>query len=649
MKFVSLHLNNWLPYKGEQCLEFPMDDHRNILVIFGENMNGKTSLLNAVRWALYGKARNRQKRVIADKDLMNIDALKNGEDSFWVKLAIKADGHEYLIERRVTLKDGLAKPIVILKRDNRVVDGNLVEGLINGLVAEQISQFLLFDGELLNEFEDLVVNEGGEQAKLIKTNIEKALGLPVLTRAASEIETLSKKFAKKAQEEISKNNSMKVLARNLATHNDNLTSKEEERDKLEKDLGEHREKLQELDEQIERSSKNMEMAGKKAALKDEQARNLEEITEATRLSKLKMAHLWKVPLSIALEPVKNSIQKKVAELTGIQQSNAVVRSKIIALEKSINEEICSQCGFGLAESQREAVNEKLKNLREEIAEIANLEEELSQLQQSLGGITMKNGALDIAANLSELSRTIQTKLFRNAKIDSDLFDIQNELLGFDEEKGRRLKNEYDNRNKEVGIILNKLDVVELDLKDIQLEIDSIKKNPLYKNAITGESKEEHDKIEGLKVIFNAAVNNYRDSMKDEVGARASHSFENLTTEERFDELKINSSYGLELVIDGQKVARSAGAEQIVALSLIESLNFLGRRKGPMLMDTPAGRLDKSHRSNVMSYLPSVVTQLAIFAHSGELTEDEIYFDRSRIGKKYRINRVSPFHSILEEA
>ena len=87
----------------------------------------------------------------------------------------------------------------------------------------------------------------------------------------------------------------------------------------------------------------------------------------------------------------------------------------------------------------------------------------------------------------------------------------------------------------------------------------------------------------------------------------------------------------------------------MALSLIEALNFLGRRKGPMLMDTPAGRLDKSHRSNVMSYLPSVVTQLAIFAHSGELTEDEIYFDRSRIGKKYTINRVGPFHSVLEEA
>ena len=46
------------------------------------------------------------------------------------------------------------------------------------------------------------------------------------------------------------------------------------------------------------------------------------------------------------------------------------------------------------------------------------------------------------------------------------------------------------------------------------------------------------------------------------------------------------------------MARSAGAEQIVALSLIEALNFHGRRKGPMLMDTPAGRLDKSHREKM---------------------------------------------------
>ena len=89
---------------------------------------------------------------------------------------------------------------------------------------------------------------------------------------------------------------------------------------------------------------------------------------------------------------------------------------------------------------------------------------------------------------------------------------------------------------------------------------------------------------------------------------------------------------LYLIAGGERVARSAGVEQIVALSLIESLNHLGRRKGPMFMDTPAGRLDKKHRENIMEYLPKVVTQLVILAHSGELEEDNIYFDQSKIGK-----------------
>ena len=43
---------------------------------------------------------------------------------------------------------------------------------IEGLVPKQISQFLLFDGELLNEFEQLVVDEKGSQASSIKKSIE---------------------------------------------------------------------------------------------------------------------------------------------------------------------------------------------------------------------------------------------------------------------------------------------------------------------------------------------------------------------------------------------------------------------------------------------------------------------------------------------
>ena len=80
------------------------------------------------------------------------------------------------------------------------------------------------------------------------------------------------------------------------------------------------------------------------------------------------------------------------------------------------------------------------------------------------------------------------------------------------------------------------------------------------------------------------------------------------------------------------------------MSLIEALNFHGRRTGPMIMDTPVGRLDNKHRAKILNYLPKVVTQLAIFAHCGELDEDSNFIDPRFVGARFRIERVSSFHA-----
>ena len=155
-----------------------------------------------------------------------------------------------------------------------------------------------------------------------------------------------------------------------------------------------------------------------------------------------------------------------------------------------------------------------------------------------------------------------------------------------------------------------------------------------------------EKAEQVQEILGRAITLYRDEMRSGVEHRATETFRNLTTEQTFDKLEINESYGLSLIVDGTKVNRSAGAEQIVAISLIEALNFHGRRKGPMIMDTPVGRLDNKHRTNILSYLPKVVTQLAIFAHSGELEEDANFIDPHLVGARFRIEREDTFQSNL---
>ena len=47
MKLIDLSMKNFMPYRGLQRLSFPEDPQRNVMVVLGDNMRGKTSLLNA--------------------------------------------------------------------------------------------------------------------------------------------------------------------------------------------------------------------------------------------------------------------------------------------------------------------------------------------------------------------------------------------------------------------------------------------------------------------------------------------------------------------------------------------------------------------------------------------------------------------------
>ena len=66
------------------------------------------------------------------------------------------------------------------------------------------------------------------------------------------------------------------------------------------------------------------------------------------------------------------------------------------------------------------------------------------------------------------------------------------------------------------------------------------------------------------------------------------------------------------------------------------------------MDTPFGRLDPTHRANILSYLPSTTSQLILLVHEGEVNKhQDLDPISSRIGCVYEIKEVSPRHSSIE--
>jgi DNA sulfur modification protein DndD len=155
--------------------------------------------------------------------------------------------------------------------------------------------------------------------------------------------------------------------------------------------------------------------------------------------------------------------------------------------------------------------------------------------------------------------------------------------------------------------------------------------------------------EDLESIFNLSIERLRDKLRDTVQARADEAFHKMTTQAAYRGLEINRNYGLSIIDDlGRKVTvRSAGAEQVVALSLIDGLNRTGRAAGPVVMDTPFGRLDLKHRDNILTYLPDATSQFVLLVHSGEIRpQTDLAAIAPRIGAVYKIKEINARQSTI---
>src|SRR5690606_276280 len=90
---------------------------------------------------------------------------------------------------------------VHLTKDGAAVSGDQVRPEIDQIAPEQISRFFLFDGELLQEYESLLI-EGSEEGRQIKDAIEDVLGVPALIKGRAELGSILKQATKSQTQEL---------------------------------------------------------------------------------------------------------------------------------------------------------------------------------------------------------------------------------------------------------------------------------------------------------------------------------------------------------------------------------------------------------------------------------------------------------------
>jgi DNA sulfur modification protein DndD len=120
----------------------------------------------------------------------------------------------------------------------------------------------------------------------------------------------------------------------------------------------------------------------------------------------------------------------------------------------------------------------------------------------------------------------------------------------------------------------------------------------------------------------------------ELECQALESFQRLSRKDDFvQRFRINPETFAVSLYDSRgeilpKSSLSAGEKQIYAISLLWGLAKVSGRPLPMIIDTPLGRLDSHHRSNLVKhYFPVAAHQVILLSTDTEV--DRVQYDKLR--------------------
>jgi DNA sulfur modification protein DndD len=654
----TLASSNFMPYKGKMSIAFPTDKDQNVMLVYGDNMRGKTSLLNALRWVFYGKAVGRHSREIPLFELMNKDASLEGDWSMEVAVTFESDGHRYELIRTANKRAYVAIPSRsedlevdrAMRKDDIALPPHLIDSEINRFAPEQTSRFFLFDGELLDEYEQLLI-DGSEQSKKIKEAIEQALGVPTLIRGRDDAGTILKQAQKQQSVDLQRLGGLEEHANKQRFHQTQIDSIEDDITELNVRLRSVTEERMALDDELEKTEALYQA---KQKLTDAKVAENKNEADQAQLNNERLVHIkdaWREIVRPLLTIKREHLHQENTQLTEQMFARNHVVTQIAQLKEAMKSDKCQTCGQSLHEKERAAAGALLGTLESNLLG-------MKLDQASFNRISSEIQALDKllkptnAALIPQLDRQIAKLRVEQTQIGNEIEKLNDIVQGQDTAEIARQRAKRDGLIREATRISGDIKTAQANLDKHQKDLAMISK--VLQGMPTARAQKSTQLVNiasVLEKIYARSIDRLRNDLKLSVERLASAAFKKLTTQGLYSGLRINSNYGLTILDErGQEVTvRSAGAEQIVALSLIDGLAHAGRSAGPVVMDTPFGRLDPKHRSNILNYLPTTTPQLVLFVHEGEVNRTtDLAGLGSKIGAVYEIQEVSPRHSRMQK-
>lgn len=590
-------------FKGVLEKELSFTENRNI--IEGENGIGKTTILDAITWCLFGKN-------FADEKLFKIKPIIDGEEKKDLSTSVELTINDKLIERiwdkdTTTIKvDGVKfgnREFTDYLRDNFMITDEEFKALSNIDYIPKLhwkdlrSLIMSLVGEITNEE---VYAKGNFD--LIKEKIES---VGVEKTAENITETKSQL-----------NNDIKKILGNI--------------DQKTKDIQElvidekEQEELSKQKEKIKKDIENYNTLSQKKAMQDKDINILNTLKadkertnkEIERLEQLKIEYQKtydesNIDVAIFKENQIKSIENKIIQKNGdidlLNQEKTTIMVQREELKKRYDEELakepriendkCSACGQPLPQ---EKIEEVLANLKKQSIDNANgyaaqakikkarldeIEIVLSKYQEDIKNLEVEKTNVMNAEIGIDAESDIQITMKKNiTKSNEDIENYKKQILD--------IEANINFRESEIA----KHEVIELDenISSLQNELEEITQKLAVSDTVTifkeqlRKLEEEHQGLLKEKELLNEReqqlilFNNTRAEMLRE---RVRHNFKlaDFITQETTKDGKLIETF--KLTVDGIEYSSlNTGMKILVALDLIDNIQRLKNKRLPILID-----------------------------------------------------------------
>jgi DNA sulfur modification protein DndD len=653
MRIKQIKINNFGPFYGEHQLDFPSDEN-GVYIIHGDTGQGKTSLLRAILWGLYGKVIGHNDKEIPLTSLLNWSALAEYNLAFSVTIFFCLEGKECVLTRKTSSSAHIDKRYASGMECYLVKDGQPIADTpekvrfeIEKILPFDVSRFFFFDGEMLVKYEELL-DQDSRSMRIMRDSIEHILGIPYLKTARDDLYEVKKRMERDKAK----------LVKGLG--GENYVDLAEDYQTLCEEIERKRDTIKNLQQQ--ENSLGEEVAEKKReetrikSIKENALRRREIDGEIQRLqllfdaekAKLKNlnSRLYKTVLSRIADGLIAKLQIKHDSLWKkyLRKQELISRKK--ELEQGIRKQKCELCGTILNQTKLGELESDLAGIRITIEELTEIPQPNMIYETSAKYLETMKLNLTKASEYREIdSKTVKIE-YEIARQKALLKQVEQQLINVDEQEPFRLETQIQNGIQEIGRLQGEQSSLEKQLVDdltLQSELDQ-RLAGINKEELTILSKRV-DCVKYLLEIFEEAIQVYRDEKRKEVEKEATEIFRSLRLKKEFSKLSINENFGLSIVTKNGTILnkaewRSAGEEQIVALSLIGALNKCAKTKAPIFMDAPFGKIDIPHGQRILSYLPDMAEQVAVFVTDREYRKEDAAYLKDKIVCEYDLKHES---------